>query len=178
MMEEEFWEYSKKIYAQSHESLLWLQDKRALDVNLLLFCYWLGKNGKRLSMEEINRCCENVKLLRQQFIVPLRSSRRFLKNMDLPTDYEKLKKAILDVELEGERIEQRILVASLPDILVGDEVAEGEYILIMHYNISKYLKHEKVSFDKAIKSTLNKIALSLFPNLSQKVFNQSFCETV
>jgi len=42
------------------------------------------------------------------------------KNMDLPIDYEKLKKAILEVELEGERTEQRILVASLPYILVGD----------------------------------------------------------
>ena len=173
-MEEEFWEYSKKIYAQSYTSFLWLQDRRSLDVNLLLFCYWLGKKGRRLSIEEVNRCCENVKSLRQQFIVPLRSSRRFLKDLDLPTDYEKLKKAILDVELEGERIEQRILVASLPDILVEGKVAEGEYILIMHYNILKYLEHEKISLDKAIKSTFNEIALSLFPNLSQKVFNQSF----
>ena len=70
----------------------------------------------------------------------------FLKDIDLPTDYEKLKKAILDVELEGERIEQRILVASLPDILVEGKVAEGEYILIMHYNILKYLEHEKNFF--------------------------------
>ena len=177
-MEEEFWEYSKKIYAQSYTSFLWLQDRRSLDVNLLLFCYWLGKKGRRLSIEEVNRCCENVKSLRQQFILPLRSSRHFLKNIDLPTDYEKLKRAILDVELEGERIEQRILVASLPDISVEGKVAEGEYILIMHYNILKYLEHEKISFDKAIKSTFNKIAFSLFPNLSQKVFNQSFCETV
>ena len=103
-MEEEFWEYSKKIYAHSYTSFLWLQDRRSLDVNLLLFCYWLGKKGRRLSIEEVNRCCENVKSLREQFIVPLRSSRHFLKNIDLPTDYEKLKKAILDVELEGERI--------------------------------------------------------------------------
>ena len=84
------------------------------------------------------------------------------------------KKAILDVELEGERIEQSILVGSLPDISVEGKVAEGEYILIMHYNILKYLEHEKISFDKAIKSTFNEIALSLFPNLSQKKFNQSF----
>ena len=173
-MEEEFWEYSKKIYTQSSESFLWLQDRRSLDVNLLLFCYWLGKKGRRLSVEEVNRCCENVKLLRQEFIVPLRGSRRFLKNANLPTDYEKLKKTILYVELEGERIEQRILVASLADILVEYKVAEGEYIAIMHYNILKYLKDEKVSFDKAVKSTFNEIALSLFPNLSPKVFNQSF----
>lgn len=87
---------------------------------------------------------------------------------------KKLKKAILDVELEGERIEQRILVGSLPDILAESKVAEGDYILIMHYNILKYLEHEKISFDKAIKSNFNEIALSLFPNLSQKKFNQSF----
>ena len=76
--------------------------------------------------------------------------------------------------MEGERIEQRILVESLPDISVEGEVAAGKYILIMHFNILKYLEHEKISFDKAIKSTFNEIALSLFPNLSQKVFNQSF----
>ena len=52
-MEEEFWEYSKKIYAQSYTSFLWLQDRRSLDVNLLLFCYWLGKKGRRLSIEEV-----------------------------------------------------------------------------------------------------------------------------
>ncbi|MBU99889.1 MAG: hypothetical protein CMM24_05965 [Rhodospirillaceae bacterium] len=49
-MEEEFWEYSKKTYAQSYSSFLWLQDRRSLDVNLLLFCYWLGKKGRRLSI--------------------------------------------------------------------------------------------------------------------------------
>ena len=76
--------------------------------------------------------------------------------------------------MEGERIEQRILVGSLPDIPVEGKVVEGEYILIMHYNILKYLECEKISFDKAIKSAFNEIALSLFPNLSQKVFHQSF----
>ena len=37
MMEGEFLEHSKKIYAQSHESFLWLQDKRALDINTFYF---------------------------------------------------------------------------------------------------------------------------------------------
>ena len=35
------------------------------------------EEGRRLSIEEVNRCCENVKSLREQFIVPLRSSRHF-----------------------------------------------------------------------------------------------------
>ena len=59
-MEEEFWQYSKNIYAKSSKSFLWLQDERSLDVNLLLFCYWLGEKGKRLTVDDISRCCKNV----------------------------------------------------------------------------------------------------------------------
>ena len=54
-MEEEFWQYSKNIYAKSSKSFLWLQDERSLDVNLLLFCYWLGEKGKRLTVDDALR---------------------------------------------------------------------------------------------------------------------------
>ena len=175
-MEEEFWQYSKNIYAKSSKSFLWLQDERSLDVNLLLFCYWLGEKGKRLTVDDISRCCKTVEFLRRDFIIPLRNSRLFLKNADLPIDYKKLKQAILTDELEGERTEQRILISSLSKASVECQVTDHEDITIMHHNILNYLRYEKVDLDGAVKSTLNEIALSLFPYLSREVLYKSFLQ--
>ena len=44
----------------------------------------------------------------------------------------------------------------------------------MHHNILNYLRYEKVDLDGAVKSTLNEIALSLFPYLSREVLYKSF----
>ena len=82
-MEEEFWQYSKNIYAKSSKSFLWLQDERSLDVNLLLFCYWLGEKGKRLNVDDISRCCKNVEFLRRDFIIPVSYTHLTLPTTDL-----------------------------------------------------------------------------------------------
>ena len=79
---------------------------------------------------------------------------QFLKNADLPIDYKKLKQAILAVELEGERTEQRILISSLSKASVECQVTDHEDITIMHHNILNYLRYERVDLDGAVKSTL------------------------
>ena len=117
-----------------------------------------------------------MEFLRRDFIIPLRNSRQFLKNADLPINYKKLKQAILAVELEGERTEQRILISSLSKASVECQVTDHEDITIMHHNILNYLRYEKVDLDEAVKSTLNEIALSLFPYLSREVLYKSFLQ--
>ena len=55
-------------------------------------------------------------------------------------------------------------------------MTDHENITIMHHNILNYLRYEKVDLDGAVKSTLNEIALSLFPYLSREVLYKSFLQ--
>ena len=79
-----------------------LQDRRALDVNLLLFAAWAGRVcGVRLTRRELERIEAGIASWRDEVVRPLREVRRRVKAEDAAL-YERLKAA----ELAAERIEQ------------------------------------------------------------------------
>ena len=52
---EDLWGFSLRVYGSDRvaDACLWLQDHRAIDVNLLLYCCWLGARGVRLAPETL-----------------------------------------------------------------------------------------------------------------------------
>ena len=52
-----FWDFSLAVYHRPGvaQACLALQDRRGLDVNLLLFCCWAGSLGRRLEPQDIAR---------------------------------------------------------------------------------------------------------------------------
>jgi len=84
-----------------------LQDRRGLDVNVLLFAAWAGAVcGVRLSPEELARIDSAIADWRAEVVRPLRAVRRRVKGEDAAL-YERLKAA----ELAAERIQQDRLFA-------------------------------------------------------------------
>ena len=121
--ESPFWEFSLAVYGRPGvaEACLALQDRRGLDVNILLFCCWAGSRGQGLAAQEIAELIAAAGAWHEQVVVALRRARRWLKTQDAAPGEpaERLRRAIKAEELEAERLEQLILAGTVP-------VAEGE----------------------------------------------------
>lgn len=108
-MENPFWEYSLAHYARPEvaECCLAYQDQQGANVNVLLFCCWLGCCGIQLEYEELVEAQGQIEDWVFNTVEPLRAVRRFmaLSAWSNDTDVSKIQK----VELMAEQVVQKIL---------------------------------------------------------------------
>jgi uncharacterized protein (TIGR02444 family) len=125
-----FWAFSIAVYAnvEVHKECLELQDRDGLDVNLVLFCAFVGAiHGALLSEQATEEAIAAVSTWHGQVVSNLRAARRALKlHLDrslspMGAPIANLRAQVKALELEAERIEQQILehwltakVGSLP----------------------------------------------------------------
>lgn len=121
-LEDEFWRFSLAVYGgeEAGRACLGLQDRLGADVNLLLFCCWLGvTRGRLLRSDEFGRLIRAVAPWRNNVVEPLRAVRRYVKQTggaDTGLTFERvasLKAAVADNELRAERVEQGLLIVTL-----------------------------------------------------------------
>lgn len=107
------WEFSQDLYGRPGvaEACLALQDRRDLDVNILLFCCWAGLRGQALTLEGLGACIDAARPWQDQVVKPLRAARRWLKGQQTAPAgaAETLRQAIKAQEFEAERLELLIL---------------------------------------------------------------------
>lgn len=108
-----FWRFSLHVYraAGVQEACLTLQDDCGADVNLLLLCGWLGKDGRSIDKRSLRQAMTRVEKWQSDVITPVRKARRAIKR-NPPADAEAaqaLRKQILALELELEYVEQSTL---------------------------------------------------------------------
>jgi len=106
----EFWRFSLAVYepVDVAEECLALQDALGLDVNVLLFCAWLGTRAFVLSRSEIESASRIVATWHDNVVRPLRSVRRQIKAR-FGSEFEDLRSRVKIMELEAEQIEQAML---------------------------------------------------------------------
>ena len=118
-----FWDFSLVVYARDgvEAACLALQERRDLDVNMLLFCCWTGSRGHALSAADIGRLRSAVEPWRSRVVTPLRGVRGWLKSQAVAprTLTEPLRERIKADELDAEAVAQRLMVETVP-------VGEGE----------------------------------------------------
>lgn len=109
----EFWPFSLALYARPGvaPALIALQDRQALDVNLLLYCCWAGGRGQRLSTADLDRLIAAVQPWHERVVQPLRAARRGAGDFGAAGRalYQRLK----DDELAAEEVEQALLSQAL-----------------------------------------------------------------
>jgi len=111
-----FWRFSLRVYRACgvQEACLALQEQRGADVNLLLFCGWLGQGGRALTLPLLRQAMASVGAWQSEVIAPVRQARRALKQRSAagsPTSFgPALRKRILALELNLEYVEQCLLV--------------------------------------------------------------------
>lgn len=114
-----FWNFSLELYAAEGvaEACLDLQDRRGCDVNVLLFCCWLGASGRpTLTVDRLRAILTASEAWQSQVVKPLREVRRLLKDKAWPGAWpetvDAVRRRIADAELAAEHAEQ-IKLASL-----------------------------------------------------------------
>jgi uncharacterized protein (TIGR02444 family) len=108
----EFWRFSLAVYkpADVAAECLALQEAIGLDVNLLLFCAWLGTREFVLSRSDIEAASRIVALWHNNVVRPLRGVRRHMKTQ-YGDEFENLRSLVKENELQAEQIEQAMLFA-------------------------------------------------------------------
>lgn len=114
-----FWNFSLELYAGEGvaEACLDLQDRRGCDVNVLLFCCWLGASGRpTLTADRLRAILEASEAWQGEVVKPLRAVRRLLKDRTwpgaLPETIDAVRRRVADAELAAEHAEQ-LKLASL-----------------------------------------------------------------
>ncbi len=115
-----FWTFTLDVYGRDgvQSSVIHLQDARGADVNLLLYAMWTA--GLGLPAFDVARAAELAAMAdpwRAAAIEPLRAVRTALKAgvAHVPSDEaDGLRRQVLKLEIEGERIEQATLEQATP----------------------------------------------------------------
>jgi uncharacterized protein (TIGR02444 family) len=129
-----FWDYALELYRRTgvEGACLELQGRHGLDVNLVLLCCWLGSRGIAAERDWLRAATAAVEPWQAEVIRPLRTVRGRLKAElaepkpeRIPARWPELaaglRRRVLAVELDGERLEQLLLAdlaADLPAMAV------------------------------------------------------------
>ncbi|MBI3706192.1 MAG: TIGR02444 family protein [Proteobacteria bacterium] len=112
-----FWDFTLSVYKKDGVAMacIALQDRRRLDVNLLLLCLFAGANGRALREDELAGIDAAIAPWRQHVIHPLRGVRRWLKEQTLlPKELaDAVRRGVLGQEIESEGVQQRLMEARL-----------------------------------------------------------------
>ena len=111
-----FWRFSLGFYRQAgvSEACIALQDGCGVDVNLLLFLFWLASDRQLLSADEEKILDDQVRDWRNLTIIPIRDTRRKLKGAPTlvePAKQEAFRNKVKAIELDAERLQQEALYA-------------------------------------------------------------------
>jgi uncharacterized protein (TIGR02444 family) len=112
----QLWAFALDLYRRPGvgPACLELQDQHGLDVDIALWCCWVGWSGRgRLSPAEIAHADTAVAPWRARAVQALRAIRRDLKGWDVP-GADALRERVKTVELEAERIELHLLAGLAP----------------------------------------------------------------
>lgn len=130
----EFWTFSLSVYSEAgvRVECLDLQDRYGIDVNVLLFCAYMGaRHGAVLSDADVRQASDLVAGWQHGVVARLREARRALKSFATErSPIAAAAKALLEqskvLELEAERIEQTMLQTWSAELIATWPHAEPE----------------------------------------------------
>ncbi|GAA6151161.1 TIGR02444 family protein [Pseudoteredinibacter isoporae] len=112
-----FWLFSLDFYGEEEvaETLLTMQDEYGCQVNMILWCLWLGQQSHCLGEQEMKLALEPIVAHQVRYLLPMRDLRRQLKCHPEVELYQQAKA----LELAMERWEQDRLYALSHELGVG-----------------------------------------------------------
>jgi uncharacterized protein (TIGR02444 family) len=120
-----FWRFSLAVYASDGvaQECLALQDAFELDVNLLLFCAWMGSRTIVLTPSHLEAAGLAVEIWHAGVVRPLRGVRQQIKAL-ARDEFEAFRSQVKSLELEAEQIEQAMLFAHAQTIAAATSNAK------------------------------------------------------
>ena len=171
-----FWDYSVSIYGKPDvaDACIFLQDKYGLDVNLLLFCVWLGASGRgSLDVNEIDGCRRRTGDWRARVIEPLRSIRRACRDEPLGVPeflLQIFRPLMLDIESDAEHIEQLVL-AELIRNKPAEDVADDVKAFDAQRSLLEYIQVAGLERERQLDTCVRTILGAAFPGAELSEFS-------
>ena len=106
-----FWDYSLVHYGRPEvaRACLELQEDVGANVNLVLFCCWLGSSGQVLTVQDLDEAEEIIRDWNEQVVEPLRGVRRFVQSEFAGFADQEGPQDVKQLELRAERVVQNRL---------------------------------------------------------------------
>lgn len=150
-----FWDFSLQVYHREGvgAACLHLQERHGVDVNVMLFCLWLGDTGRGvMTAEELDALRAAVEEWHRVVVRGLRSVRTAMKS-DFPNVPDKLRESVRGqvqaAEINSEHLEQLLLASAVdrPELptLPGLEARAADGAA----NFDLYLDSMDVAFEPA-----------------------------
>ncbi len=143
--EHPFWDFALKVYGAEGvaAACLNLQERHGIDVNLMLFCLWIGHSGRGVISEpEMLAALATSDRWHRTVVKGLRFVRRALKDRfpDAPADLrEALRGQVQRTEIDSEHLEQFLLSAAVPRDPLRAEAPLEERAHAAAANVARYL---------------------------------------
>jgi uncharacterized protein (TIGR02444 family) len=170
-----FWSFSLALYGMPGvaPALIGLQDRRSLDVNMLLYCCWAGTEGRSLSAADLTAIESMVEPWQVELVRPLRALRRRLKGGGfgaVPADrVETYRKQLSDLEIEAERIAQETMAA-----VPRGRTDPGPVETQVAGNLRAYLRLRHVSIGAVEDADLRVVLRACCPDAAPEAINLAF----
>lgn len=165
-----FWDFSLEVYMAPGvgEACLLLQERHQVDVNLLLFCLWVGASGRgTLGDGGMDAAVSAVRAWHDQVVRPLRAVRTRMKGGMPPASgatVESLRRRIQKIEIDCEHTEQLMLAASAGGAVDGcrpDGVRAADAVA----NLARYFAGLGIDASDEDRGHVSRIVGVAFPGL-------------
>ncbi len=155
-MVERFWDFSVRTYGVSgvSQACLALQDERGVDVNMMLYCIWIGAT-RGVFNEQLYRAAMDYSHDWAAHVVrPLRAARTWMKSEGCRREGApaescmSVRKRIKAVELEAEKLQQDALESFALD--QDGEPEKNNQVIAAVENIKRYFADIEVHLDNRV----------------------------
>ena len=164
-----FWDFSLEVYGRDGvpPACLELQEAHGVDVNVILFCCWLGRTGRgRLDGAETAAMCDAVAQWHEVVVRGVRGVRQRLKAgvPGAPLELsEPLRRRLAAIEVQLEHIEQLMLAGSV-DRAADEARAEADRLADAVANTRGYFDRFGAAASPADAASFAVILGSVFPD--------------
>ncbi len=165
-----FWDFSVRTYRTDGvpDACLSLQNDYDADVNMLLYCCWVGAYIGQFDHELFTKASEFSTLWADHVVVPLRSARTWMKRTGcdtetVPTDAcMQLREEIKSVEFAAEKMQQQVLEALVSidqsRIDTPEQILEG-----VNANLNRYVAYAGIKVCDDVRQKFSLIIDAAFP---------------
>lgn len=172
---ETFWGFSARTYQCESvpAACLALQNQHGADVNVLLFCCWVGASRGEFETDSYESVMAFAHRWAENVVQPLRGARTWMK-LNGPPDQQRvdeqfthLRERIKAVELEAEHLQQDRM-QSLLDKIPATELDGDRQINAAAYNLHHYCAAQDIGWNADIQQHLAIILRAAIPLAGDK----------
>jgi uncharacterized protein (TIGR02444 family) len=169
-----FWDFALRVYKTPgvSDACLAIQERHGADVNVVLFCCWMGESGRgAMTPERLAEACEAVAPWHESVVKRLRAVRRLLKEDagKAPADLAgALRAQIQASEIDAEHIELLMLAGNVADLTPDPTRPADARADDAVANIGTYMTRINATLMGVDRTALGEIVAATFPDFGRE----------